>query len=298
MKLMSQNNIILATDQRKFILVYHDFYESHLLNHYEKAVFIALKKYSDNDTQTAFPSISTLQTITGISRSQIKRCLEHMEKLGVISVQRRTTEKGHQNNLYTLHDYADVWKVDTGNNEEQISERVKEIVEMNLIKQLQERGYIVTKEKGLVSEPTTAHSQAPISNNNNSDVNKSITKASKSQTERYTMQDIQDLFEYDYLILRNPSRQTDIDVVFHILYDILNTTRPTIRVGSEDKPTMIVIGRLMKLQPDDLLFAIDTYHEQTSRIKNVKSYLLTLLYHARDQSHLDLMNLGHYNGDF
>lgn len=297
---MSQNNIILATDQRKFILVYHDFYESHLLNHYEKSVFIALKKYSDNDTHTAFPSISTLQTLTGISRTQVRRCLEHMEKLGVISVQCRITEKGQQSNLYTLHDYADVWKVDPGNNEEQISEQVNEIVEMNLIKQLQERGYIITKEKELVSEPTTAHSQAPINNNNNnnSDVNKSTTNAPKSQTERYTMQDLEDLYEYDCLIRRNPDQKTDIDIVFNLLYDTLNTTRPTIRVGGEDKPTMVVIGRLTKLQPDDLLFAIDNYHEQTDRIKNVRGYLLTLLYHARDQSYLDLMNLGHYNGDF
>ncbi len=33
-------------------------------------------------------------------------------------------------------------------------------------------------------------------------------------------------------------------------------------------------------------------------IKNVKSYLLTILYNSREQNHLNIMNLGHHNGDF
>lgn len=61
---------------------------------------------------------------------------------------------------------------------------------------------------------------------------------------------------------------------------------------------MVVIGKLMKLQPDDLVYSIDIYHKQTDRIKNVKDYLLTILYHAKEQAYLDLMNLGHHNGDF
>lgn len=61
---------------------------------------------------------------------------------------------------------------------------------------------------------------------------------------------------------------------------------------------MVVIGRLMKLQPDDLIYSIDKYHKQTDRIKNVKSYLLTILYNSREQNHLDIVNLEHHNGDF
>lgn len=115
---------------------------------------------------------------------------------------------------------------------------------------------------------------------------------------RYTITDIKILYEYDSLIFQYPAKQTDIDAVFDILYDTLNSTKQTIRIGGEDKPGMVVIGRLMKLQPDDLIYSIDKYHEQTDRIKNVKSYLLTILYNSREQNHLDIMNLGHYNGDF
>ena len=106
------------------------------------------------------------------------------------------------------------------------------------------------------------------------------------------------MFEYESLIIQYPSKQTDIEIVFDILYDTLNCTKPTIRVGGEDKPAMAVIGKFMKLQPDDLIYSIDKYHGQSERIKNVKGYLLTILYNSHEQNHLDLMNLGHYNGDF
>ncbi len=112
------------------------------------------------------------------------------------------------------------------------------------------------------------------------------------------MMDIKMLYAYDSLIIQYLTKQTDIDVVFDILYDILNSTKQTIMIGGEAKSGMVVIGRLMKLQPDDLIYSIDKYHEQTDRIKNVKSYLLTILYNSREQNHLNIMNLGHHNGDF
>lgn len=112
------------------------------------------------------------------------------------------------------------------------------------------------------------------------------------------MKDIKSLYEYDTIIIQYPAKQTDIDILFDILYDTLNSTKPTIRISGEDKPTMIVIGKLMKLQPDDLIYSIDKYNQQDQRITNVKGYLLTILYHAKEQNYLDLMNEGHFNHDF
>ena len=118
------------------------------------------------------------------------------------------------------------------------------------------------------------------------------------ETDVYTIQDIRMLYEYDSLIIQYPKKKTDIDIVFDILYDTLNSTKQYIRVGGEDKPAMVVIGKLMKLDYSDLIYSIDKYHEQTERIKNVKSYLLTIMYNSKEQQHLDIMNLGHVNHDF
>ena len=135
---MARKRIKSATDQRRFTLVYNDFLESDILNYYEKMVFIALKKFADNDTMRAFPSLKTIHGITGISLSQVRRSIEHMEQLGVISVEHRTDkEKGHQSNIYTLYDYAEIWKVDSSNDD--VAAVVDEISEAKLVAELKAR---------------------------------------------------------------------------------------------------------------------------------------------------------------
>ena len=76
----------------------------------------------------------------------------------------------------------------------------------------------------------------------------------------------------------------------NILHSTLNTTKATIRIGGEDKPAMVVIGKMMKLTHLDIMYAIDKYQEQTDRIKNPTAYMLTLLYNAKEQSNLDITN--------
>lgn len=293
---MARKKIKSATDQRKFTLVYNDFLESDLLNHYEKSVFIALKKYADNDTMRAFPSLNRLHKITGISLSQVRRSIDHMKELGVISVEHRIDEdKGHQSNLYTLYDYAEIWSVGSS---EDIAAVANEISEMKLVAELRSRGYTVTKEKGLASEPTKAHTQAPQLNQ--FDIVNTTTNSGESQLERYTTDQIKQLFDYDIMIQDNPYRQQDIDSVMNILYTTMNTTKATIRIAGEDKPSMIVVGKLMKLSYSEIMYAIEKYQEQTERIKNPTSYMLTLLYNSKEQMNLDITNqvshdMAHWN---
>ena len=292
---MARKKLKSATDQRKFTLVYNDFLESNLLNHYEKSVFIALKKYADNDTMRAFPSLNKLHEITGISLSQVRRSIDHMKKLGVISVEHRLNEdKGHQSNIYTLYDYAEIWSVESGSSED-VAAVADEISELKLVAELRARGYIVTKEKGLETEPSKAQNQAP---NNQLSKKQNTTNEPESQAELYSMEQIQEYFDYTILIADHPEHEADLQVVFDILHEALNTSKPTIRVSGEDKPKGAVVGKLMKLTHYDIEYAIDKFHEQTGKIKNTRAYLLTILYHSREQSYLDLMNLGHRNGDF
>ena len=141
---MAQRKIKSATDQRKFTIVYNDFLENEILDKHEKLIYIAIKRFADNDTLKAFPSLKTLHKITGISIKWIKKSIEHMEQLGVISVEHRDDdEKGHQSNLYTLYDYAEIWKVGSSNDVVTVAEQVSEI---KLVTELRARGYRVEKE--------------------------------------------------------------------------------------------------------------------------------------------------------
>lgn len=291
---MAQKKIKSATDQRKFIIIYHDFLESNLLTSHEKMVFIALKKFADSNNQ-CFPSLKKLANITQISKRKIQDILKSLEQKHIIGIESRSrTDGGDTSNLYTLYDFKELWNAGSS---EEVAAVIDRIEEKHMIETLTAKGYCITKEKETTSAPTKATDVDP--NENSSDINKDNTKKPKSQElERYTMMDIKMLYEYNNLIIQYPAKQTDIDVVFDILYDTLNSTKQTIRISGENKPSRTVISKLMKLQPDDLIYSIDKYHEQTDRINNVKGYLLTVLYNSREQQHLDVMNLGHYNGDF
>lgn len=287
---MARKRIKSATDQRKFTLVYNDFLESDILNYYEKMVFIALKKFADNDTMRAFPSLKTIHSITGISLSQVRRSIEHMEQLGVISVEHRTDkEKGHQSNIYTLYDYAEIWKVDSSNDD--VAAVADEISEAKLVAELKARGYTVTKEK----EPDTL--QADQSDNESSTqlnqfdiVNTTINSKESQEVERYSLVEIRAYYEYDIMVNDYPFAKNDIDSVMDILHTYLNTTKKTIRIGGDDKPAMVVISKLMKLTYSEIMYAIDKFKEQTDRIKNPTAYMLTLLYNSKEQMNLDITN--------
>ena len=287
---MARRKIKSATDQRKFTIVYNDFLESDLLDKHEKLIYIAIKRFADNDTLKAFPSLKTLHKITGISIRWIKKSIEHMEQLGVISVEHREDdEKGHQSNLYTLYDYAEIWNV--GSSENDVAAVADEISEAKLVAELKARGYTVIKEKEPdKTEPTKVTVEPSTKLNQFDIVNTTINSEKSQELERYTIDQIRQIFDYDILVNDKPLWQRDIDSVFSILHTALNTTKETIRVGGEDKPTMIVIGKLMKLDYSEIMYCIEKYNEQTERIKNPTAYMLTLLYNAKEQMNLDISN--------
>lgn len=286
---MARRKIKSATDQRKFTIVYNDFLESDLLDKHEKLIYIAIKRFADNDTLKAFPSLKTLHKITGISIRWIKKSIEHMEQLGVISVEHREDdEKGHQSNLYTLYDYAEIWNVGSS---EDVAAVADEISEAKLVAELRARGYTVIKEKEPdKTEPTKVTVEPSTKLNQFDIVNTTINPEKSQELERYTIDQIRQIFDYDILVNDKPLWQRDIDSVFSILHTALNTTKETIRVGGEDKPTMIVIGKLMKLDYSEIMYCIEKYSEQTERIKNPTAYMLTLLYNAKEQMNLDISN--------
>ncbi|MCM1181244.1 MAG: helix-turn-helix domain-containing protein [Clostridium sp.] len=286
-----------STPERKFIKVYLDFLNAGLLSGKEQIIFIHLKQYINfaNDNGTirgeVYPTLATLAKNVKMTEKTVRTVLQGLQKKGILEIRQQGMNKP---NIYKINDSADMWKAESM---EELKAAVDEIEEKRMIEALTAKGYYISKEKGLVSDSSQT---ADTSTNENYAIYKeqNTTDQPKSQAERYTMQDIKALYEYDSLIIQYPAKQTDIDIVFEILYETLNSTKKTIRIGGEDKPPMVVIGKLMKLQPDDLIYSIDKYHEQDQRIKNVKAYLLTVLYNSREQSYLDLMNEGHYNHDF
>lgn len=285
----------LKSDLQNFTILHNEFIETEILSGNEKLVFMAIRRHMNSENKTAFPSLTKIAKYSRLCKSTVQKTLKMLENKGIIKIEhRQTKEKGNTSNLYTIYDYKSIWTV--GNSKE-IKQAIKLEQEQEAITLLESRGYTVRKEKELVSE---SEQTTDTSTKSTDRLNKNIIFEPKSQAkkERYTLENIRNLYDYESLLIQHSAEQKDIDIVFDILYDTLNSTKETIRIGSEDKPAMAVIGKLMKLEPEDIFYSIQMFHEQTGRIKNVKGYLLTILYHAKEQRHLDLINLGHHNQDF
>lgn len=286
---MVTNELKLNTDQRPFIMVYHDFLESELLdNPYQITLYICLKKFANKDNQ-CFPSLRKLTKISKMSKRKVQETLKELEEKRVINIENRVaTNGGKCSNLYTLCDFKELWNT---SNSEEVEAVIDGIDEKRMIEVLTAKGYYVTKEK----EPEAL--QADQSNNDSSTQSNNFnqfdttTNSAKSQAlERYTLDQIKQLFDYDNMLIEHPDRQRDIDSVMGVLHTAMNTSKEVIRISGTDMPAMTVIAKLMKLDKEMLIYAIDKFSEQTERIKNPAAYMLTILYNTPEQYHLDVKN--------
>lgn len=72
----------------------------------------------------------------------------------------------------------------------------------------------------------------------------------------------------------------DVDGLVDLITDILNSVRPTIRIGGETIPTVQVQDRLFSLEREHLEYVFDCLIVDTTQIRNIRAYLLTALYNV------------------
>lgn len=285
---MARNKIQSVTDQRSFIIVYNDFLESTILTSYEKIVFIVLKKFADNKNR-CFPSLSKISKNSGLSKRKVQNIIKSLEEKKIISVKKRKKEDGGlTSNLYVLHDLKEIW---TAESSQEIESIVDEYEENKIIEMLKNKGYTVTKEKEPIpTAPTKVSADISPQNNQFGNDDNTSKKQKSQEIERYNINQIKEIFEYDIMTERNPLYKSEIDNVISILYDAINSTKQTIRVAGEDKPAITVIAKLLKLNYESIMYAIHKFNENNVKVNNPISYMLTVLYKAQEQYQLEIKN--------
>lgn len=294
---MTKTKAKYKSDFQNFTILHNEFIETDILSGNEKLVFMAIKRYIDSENKTAFPSLTTISKSSRLSKSTVHRTLKILEDKGIIKIEHRQIDKkGTTSNLYTVYDYKSMWSV---NSSKEVKQAIIKEQEQEAIKLLKSKGYTITKKRELVSgSDQTTDTSTQL---NNYSINDNTAQTIESQElERYTLEEIHQLFDYNIMLIDNPFKQRNIDSVMDILYTAMNTTKKTIRIAGENKPTMVVIGKLMKLDKDSILYTIKKFSEQTERIKNPMSYMLTMLYNAPEQFNLDIQNqalhdMAHWN---
>ena len=108
---------------------------------------------------------------------------------------------------------------------------------------------------------------------------------------------IKDQVDYEHLIQSFSEDKDTIDGIINVITDIA-TTNPENgyeRINGRDYPHEVVKSRLLKMDYNTMLHVLDKLKENTTKIRNLRAYMLTVLYNAKDEMELSVMNQVNYD---
>ena len=86
----------------------------------------------------------------------------------------------------------------------------------------------------------------------------------------------------DYDVLANDPHvdREQLDEIAQLVQETVCSTRSRIRISGNDYPAEVVRSKLLKLNREHIRFVMDCLKQNTTRIRNIRQYLLAMLFNA------------------
>ena len=110
---------------------------------------------------------------------------------------------------------------------------------------------------------------------------------------------IKENIEYPYLIQDKSVDKGMLDEIVSLMLETVCTRRRMIRIAGDDYPAELIKSKFMKLNSSHIRFVLDCMHQNTTKIRNIKKYLLAVLFNAPntiDSYYTALVNHDMYGG--
>ena len=243
-------------------------------------------------------TISGLAAINKEGVDAIKSAVKELEQVGYITRQRIRNSAGQvQGNEYTVYEKPVKPKV-----ENPLQADVKPKVE----NPLQENPL---QENPLEENPTEENPTEENPRQINKDLinylsnkdrynNLSIYLSNEDTIDRIEeyRQMIKKNIDYDMLII--PDYKIDVkqlNGIVELMTDIVaNNTKP-ISIGGNKLPAELVKSRLLKLTSSEIIYVLDSLAKNTTKIRNIRAYLLTALYNSPTTIDAHYMTIVHHD---
>lgn len=212
-----------------------------------------------------------------VTRKQARTALDYLCKIGVIRKHLRNelTSDGTplHNNMYL----------------ELVPEKLKELtypqfdddVPLREPPSANEDTRVVTckTDGGALNVTTSTETTTEINNiNNNNHIN---TEPDVMETMRAYEEIIKENIEYEILVqYNNGIYRKNIDEIVILMVETVSIPRKYIYIGGTRFPYEIVKSQFLKLNYEHILYVITCMKDNTTKVKNIRSYLLTTLYNA------------------
>ncbi len=91
---------------------------------------------------------------------------------------------------------------------------------------------------------------------------------------------VRESISLDVLVKRYPCYKELLEQIAALIVDVLCSTKKTICVGKEDKPSAIVKSQFEKLNSMHIEYVLEGLQNNTTRVRNMRQYLIAALYNA------------------
>lgn len=290
--MMNNDTLMLNTDQRQFMMLYHDCIDSKMLsNPNQLSVFVILKRFA-NQMGVCFPGLDTIADLSGISKTTVQRTLKELAKKGIIAIRKRKrVDGGCASNEYVVNDIHSLWvqnnpkpEIKEETEEEKKYKSAKENKIMNIFKKNTKKEFSSADQSKKENSKSSMHASTLSVTNN-------TVKTQKSQhKERISIEELKAKFDYNIMSNDENTDKNDIDAAISILHRNINSNKATVKMGENYIPGAQFREKLMQLTNESILYAIKKFRERKGIIKNPEGYLLSILYRANEQYRLYVEN--------
>ena len=242
----------------------------------------------------------TLKGLSCICRENvdaIRTAVWELEKAGYITRRQGRDEKGKMTAIeYTIYEFPQPPKPKKPVLENPISDNPTTEIPVSenptqLNKDRSTKDLLNTDVSSTYSIPFQKEAAAPPERKGNGYTNMDAVRAYEEV--------IKDNIEYPYLIQDKSVDKGMLDEIVSLMLETVCTRRKMIRIAGDDYPAELVKSKFMKLNSSHIRFVLDCMHQNTTKIRNIKKYLLAILFNAPntiDSYYTALVNHDMYGG--
>ena len=242
----------------------------------------------------------TLKGLSCICRENvdaIRTAVWELEKAGYITRRQGRDEKGKMTAIeYTIYEFPQPPKSKIPVSENPISDNPTTEIPVSenptqLNKDRSTKDLLNTDVSSTYSIPFQKEAAAPPERKGNGYTNMDTVRAYEEV--------IKDNIEYPYLIQDKSVDKGMLDEIVSLMLETVCTRRKMIRIAGDDYPAELVKSKFMKLNSSHIRFVLDCMHQNTTKIRNIKKYLLAVLFNAPntiDSYYTALVNHDMYGG--
>lgn len=228
----------------------------------------------------------------GESRSTITRALTRLEELGLIKrvFKELKRENGTLSNVMFIEIFPEVIKMYTYSKDGVVK------FEKGVLSNLERGCYQERTEGAIKSEKTNTYILNTNTLNTINQSDRLIANASKNEIMQAYENLIKDNIEYETLYKRaNDNEKELLNEILLLITDIVSVDRATVRINGTNYPHEIVKSKFLKLNAEHIQYVIASFNNNTTKINNIKSYILSMLYNAESTMNFNLTSQVKHN---